>query len=537
MGGRWRFAVAMDRLGLAIPLSPALILLLMFVNFSGLTDTLLAASVLPMAMIGGILVIRPIYLRRAALLAGSVLALAGCTVGPNFERPEPPKVASFVPAGAAPAPASADAQQIVQGMDIPARWWTVFHSAELDTLVAQALASNPDVASAEAALSQARELLYAQRGALLPTVAANVQALRTRTSATLAPTPANNAQTYTLYTPQVTVSYTPDVFGGIHREIEGAAARAESQRYQTEAAYLTLTSSVVQAALLDSSLREQIVATHDIVDVETQLLGLLKRQHDAGQISGADLAAQETALAQAEQSLPPLEKQLVQQRDLLAILGGRFPAEGPSATVDISGLTLPHQVPAGLPSSLVERRPDIRAAVANLHAASAAIGVAVAARLPAITLSASGGSAAAGLGGLASSPNLFWQVAGEVAQPIFDGGQLKHQQKAAEAAYDQAREQYRSTVLQAFQNVADAMQALQLDGEALNAAVLAETSAARSLEISKTQVQLGEVSAISVLNAEQAYHQARIALIQAQAARYSDTVALFQALGAGGWPA
>ena len=474
---------------------------------------------------------------RLALIAGAALSLSGCMVGPNFQRPAPPVVASFLPKDAARPPASAGSQQIVQGMDIPARWWTVFHSPELDALVAQALANNADVAAAEAALRNAKELLYAQRGALYPTVSAGFQALGARTAATLAPPNADNSQTYSLFTPQVTVSYTPDVFGGVRRQIEGAAARAESQKFQTEAAYLTLASNVVQAALLESSLREQIKATHDIIAVETQLLALMKKQHDVGQISGADMAAQETALAQAEQSLPPLEKQLAQQRDLLAILGGRFPAEGPAGAVDISSLALPHEVPAGLPSSLVERRPDIRAAEANLHAASAAVGVAAAARLPAITLGAQGGSAASTIGGLASSSNLFWQLTGDVAQPIFDAGQLKHQQKAAEAAYDQAREQYRSTVLQAFQNVADAMQALQLDDEGLNAAALAEKAAARSLEISSKQVRLGEVSAVSVLNAEQAYHQARIGLIQAKAARYSDTVALFQALGAGGWPA
>jgi NodT family efflux transporter outer membrane factor (OMF) lipoprotein len=458
-------------------------------------------------------------------------------VGPDFHRPAPPEVSSFVPPGAEHAPASADSQRIVQGMDIPARWWTVFHSQELDALVAEALAHNPDTAAAEAALRQARELLYAQRGALLPTVSANLQALRSRTSATLAPTPANNAQAYSLITPQVVVAYTPDVFGGLRRQVEGAAARAEAQQYQTEAAYLTLTSNVVQAALVESSLREQIAATRGVIDDETRILALLRRQHDAGQVSGADVAAQETALAQAEQTLPPLEKQLAQERDLLAILCGRFPAQGPSGTVEILGLSLPHEVPAGLPSALVERRPDIRAAEANLHAASAAVGVAAAARLPQITLGANGGSAASSLAGLTNSSNLFWQVAGEVAQPIFEGGQLKHQERAARAAYDQAREQYRSTVLSAFQNVADAMQALELDDESLAAAVLADKAAARSLEISKKQVELGEVSAIQVLNAEQASHQARIALIQARAARYADTVALFQALGAGGWPA
>ena len=475
--------------------------------------------------------------RRRVAWIWAAFALSGCMVGPNFQRPAAPQVAGFLPPGAPPAPVSADSQVIVQGMDIPARWWTVFHSAELDALVAQALAHNPDTAAAEAALRQARELLYAQRGALLPTVGLGLQALRARTSATLAPPNADNSQSYTLFTPQVTVSYTPDVFGGVRRQVEGAAARAEAQRFQTEAAYLTLTSNVVQAALVEASLRQQIVGTREIIADETRLLELMRRQQGAGQISGADVAAQEAALAQAEQTLPPLEKQLAQERDLLAILGGRFPAEGPAGTIDLATLALPREVPAGLPSSLVERRPDIRAAEANLHAASAAIGVAAAARLPQVTLAASGGSAASSLGGLASSSNLFWQVAGDVAQPVFDGGQLRHQQRAAEAAYDQAREQYRSTVLAAFQNVADAMQALQLDDQGLRAAELAETAAARSLRISRGQAQQGEVSALSVLTAEQAWRQARVVLIQTRAARYADTVALFQSLGAGGWPA
>ena len=476
----------------------------------------------------------PVKLHHAipGLLA---LTLAGCAVGPNFQRPAPPKVDSFAPPAAAKAQ-SADAQRIVQGMDIPGQWWTLFHSEALDAIVRQALANNADVAAAEAALRQSRELLYAQRGALLPTVGLDLNATRARNSATIAPPLADNSSIYSLYTAQVSVSYAPDVFGGIRRQIEAAAARAEAQKFQTEAAYLALTSNVVQAALLESSLREQIAATREIIAAETRLLDLMRKQHDAGQISGADVAAQQTALAQAQQSLPPLEKQLAQQQDLLAVLGGRFPAEGPGRTFEISDLTLPHDVPVGLPSALVERRPDIRAAEANLHAASAQVGIAAAARLPNITLTASGGSIAGDLAGLASSPNLFWTLAGGVTQPIFQGGALAHQQKAAQAGYDQARAQYRSTVLQAFQNVADALQALRVDDEALAAATEAERSGARSLAIAQKQVQLGEVSAVSVLNAEQAYRQASIALIQARAGRYTDTVALFQALGAGGWP-
>jgi NodT family efflux transporter outer membrane factor (OMF) lipoprotein len=477
--------------------------------------------------------------RPPALVEGLlVLALAACVAGPDFQRPAPPRVAGFAPSSSTPAaPPSPDARQIVQGMEIPPRWWTLFGSPALDALVDQALANNPDVAAAEAALRQARELLFAQRAAYLPAVSAGFTPLGARNSATIAPPLADNSSIYSLYTAQLAVSYTPDVFGGTRRAVEAAAARADAQRFQTEAAYLSLTANVVQAALQESSLREQIAATREIIAAETRLLELMRRQHDAGQASGADVAAQEITLAQAQQSLPPLEKQLAQQRDLMAMLGGRYAADGPAGVVEISQVTLPHEVPVGLPSGLVERRPDIRAAEANLHAASAQVGVAAAARLPSITLTANGGSAASSLAGLTSSPNLFWTLAGGVAHPIFDAGALRHQQRAAEAAYAQAREQYRSTVLQAFQNVADALQALRIDDEALNAAVLAEKAAARSLQIAQRQVELGEAGAISVLTAEQAYHQSRIALIQARTGRYTDTVALYQALGAGGWPA
>jgi len=460
----------------------------------------------------------------------------GCAVGPNFHRPAAPQVRAYAPPPAFQPSTAPDAQHIVQGMDVPARWWTLFQSPALDGLVDQAIANNPDTAAAEAALRQARELLYAQRGAYLPTVSGSFDATRARNSATIAPPLADNSSIYSLYTAQLAVSYTPDVFGGVRRQVEAATARAESQAFQTQAAYLTLTANVVQAALQEASLREQIDATGRIIAAERELLALMQRQHKAGEIAGGDVAAQETALAQAEQSLPPLQKQLAQERDLLAVLGGRFPADGPSGTIEISALALPLQVPIGLPSTLVERRPDIRAAEANLHNASALVGVAVAARLPNITLSANGGSAAASLAGLASGPNAFWTLAGGLTEPIFDAGALRHQQKAAEAAYDQARDQYRSTVLQAFQNVADTLQALQLDDESLRAAQRAEAAGRRSLTIAQKQVQLGETSAFAVLNAEQAFHQASIALIQAQTARYTDTVALFQALGAGEWP-
>ena len=475
-----------------------------------------------------------VLVRQVAPALAVALMTTACAVGPDFHRPAPPQAASFTPSPA-PAPATPDAQRIQVGAPIPPRWWTLFGSPALDSLVKESVAHNPDTAAAEAALRQARELLYAQRAAYLPSASGSFQASRQRSSQTLAPPLASNATEFSLYTAQVEVSYTLDVFGGVRRQVEAARARAESQAFETRAAYLTLTANVVETAMQEASLREQIAATRQVIEVETKLLQVMRKQHDVGQISGADVAAQETALALAQQTLPPLEKQLTQERDLLAILTGRRPDQGPYGTIELSQLTVPRAIPVGLPSAIVEQRPDVRAAEANLHAASAMVGVATAARLPNFTLTASGGGASEKLSQLTASPNLFWNLAGGVVQPLFDAGALKHQQRAAVAAYDQAREQYRSTVLHAFQNAADSIQALQLDDEALAAAEAADKAATRSLQIAGKQVQLGETSAVTLLNAEQAYHQAEVALVQARTARFADTAALFQSLGVGEW--
>jgi len=313
------------------------------------------------------------------------------------------------------------------------------------------------------------------------------------------------------------------------------AAQADAQKFETEAAYLTLTSNLVSTAIQEASVREQIEATRKIIAADREVLGILQRQKDAGQVMGLDVAAQEAALAQAEQALPPLEKQQAQLRDLLAALTGRLPSEPGLETLDLASVSLPSDLPVSLPSRLVEQRPDIRAAEANLHAASAQVGVAIANRLPNFTLSANAGGAATSIADLFTNGNSFWTLTGDVTQPIFHGGTLLHRQKAAEAALDQAREQYRSTVIGAFQNVADTLQALQADGRAIETAARAEQAADRSLGITRRQLDLGQVSAAALLIAEQTYQQAVISRLQAEAARYADTTALFQALGGGWW--
>ena len=474
----------------------------------------------------------------AALAAAALLA--ACAVGPDFAPPEAPQGKDYTPERRAPATASAatqggEAQRFVRDLDLPGQWWTLFHSKALNALVEKALASNQDLKAAQAALRVARENVRAQRGLLFPSVDANFTALRTLP----APGgPIDNsavAPTFNLFTTALNVSYAPDVFGGTRRSIEALAAQADQQRFQLEATYLTLTSNLAGAVVQEASLRGQIAATQQIIKIVRDLLGLLRRQFQAGQIAEADVVAQEAALAQVEQTLPPLQKQLAQVRDLMAALSGGFPSDKLTARFELAGLRLPRDLPLSLPAKLIEQRPDVRMAEENLHAASAQIGVSIANRLPNITLTATAGSTATAIDQMFGSGTEFWAVAGSVTQPIFHGGTLFHRELAAKAAFDQATAQYRSTVINAFQNVADALRAIQSDAVALQKAVASERAAGRSLEIVRKRLELGDITYLSVLNAQQTYQQALLSLAQARAARYADTVALFAALGGGWW--
>ncbi|MGO9612406.1 MAG: efflux transporter outer membrane subunit [Dissulfurispiraceae bacterium] len=466
--------------------------------------------------------------------------LAGCAVGPDFQRPSAPTVDGYtqhpLPTHTATVEVKGgETQRFVQDMDIPGQWWTLFHSKPINDLIEQALNANPDLEAAQAALRGAWENVYAQQGAFFPSVEANFNPTRQKTAGVLTSPLANNNYTYSLHTAQVSVAYMPDVFGGSRRQVESFKAQADSQRFQLEATYLTLTSNVVAAVVQEAALRGQIEATTRIIDIQSQSLKLLQRQYELGQIATGDVVAQEAALAQVQAMLPPLEKQLAQQRDLLARLAGRFPNESLLEEFKLSALQLPQELPVSLPSKLVEQRPDVRSAEEQLHAASAEIGVSIANRLPNITLSANAGSSTIAINHLFTPGTGFWALTANLTQPIFQGGTLLHRQRAAEAAYDQATAQYRSVVLTAFQNVADTLHAIQSDADALKAAVAAERAADKSLSIMRQQLELGDVSYLALLNAEQTYQQAIISLVQALANRYADTAALFQALGGGWW--
>lgn len=478
---------------------------------------------------------------RRGVLAAFASMLAGCAVGPDFVRPETPAAERYtadpLPAQTASAAIAggSEPQRFVPGRDIPGEWWTLFHSPALDALIKQALGANPTLTAAEAALRQARELRQAGEGAFFPLVQAGFTASRNKTGGQLSPATASGSLYYNQYTSQLGVSYVPDVFGGTRRTVEGLAAQEEAQRFQLEAAYLTLTSAVVAAAIGEAGLREQIAATKDIIAAQRQLLDILRRQRALGQVGGADIAAQEVLLAQSEATLPPLQKQLAQQRDLIAVLAGRLPSDQPGATFELASLQLPQDLPLSFPSRLVEQRPDIRAAEENLHVASAAIGVAAANMLPQVNLTGNIGTTALTIGSLFGPGTGFWTLAASATQTVFDGGTLLHKKRAAEAAFDEAAAQYKATVLTAFQNVAEALEAVKSDADALAAAVRAESAAKLGLDIARRRLALGAIAYPVLLSAQQAYAQAVSSRVQAQAARLGDTAALFQALGGGWW--
>lgn len=469
------------------------------------------------------------------------LLLAGCAVGPDFLRPTAPEGKDYALATITEPTASADvaggaAQRFLRDMDIPGEWWRLFHSEPLNALIEQALKTNPNLAAAEAALRVAQENASAQQGVYYPQISGNFTPSRQKTATgAVSPASATGGAYLTLYTAQLSVSFVPDVFGLNRRTVESLEAQAEGQRFQLEATYVTLTSNVVAAAIQEASLRGQIAATEDIIAIESQLLDLFRRQLALGQIAEAEVAAQEAALAQAEASLPPLQKQLAIERDLLTALLGRFPNEEPRETFELASITLPQDLPASLPAKVVEQRPDVRQAEANLHSASALVGVAIANRLPNLTLTGGAGTSATDPSRFFTPGTGFWSIAASLTQPIFDGGTLLHKERAARAAYEEAAAQYRAAVITALQNVADSLRVLQIDADAVKAALRAERAAAQSLAITRRQLELGAVSYLALLNAQQTYQTARVALVQAQANRFADTAALFQALGGGWW--
>jgi NodT family efflux transporter outer membrane factor (OMF) lipoprotein len=475
-----------------------------------------------------------------SLLLAALMLIAGCAVGPNFNKPAAPDVKSYTAEPLSTTSSTTNVggggrQVFVEGGDIPGEWWKLFHSQALNNLIERALTNNPTIKSAQAALQAAGETTKAQKGVFWPSVDGSFAATRQSSPQTLAPVPNANVFTYSLFTPEVTVSYVPDVFGLNRRTVESFKAVEQQQRYALLEARITLSANVVSAAVNEASLRSQIAATTNLISENTRALNILRAQFSNGYASQLDLAGQESQLAQLTATLPPLRRQLAQQRDALAVLVGAFPSRGPVEKFELSNLQLPEEIPLGLPSQLVEQRPDVLQAQEAWHSASAQVGVAIANRLPNITLTANAGNSALAIDQLFTSGTGFWTLGAAATQPIFRGFALLHQERAAKALYVQAAEQYRATVLNAFQNVADTLNALEQDGEALKTAAAAEHSARVTLNLTEAQLQTGYASYLTLVTAETAYQQAVIAVVQAQANRYADTAALFLSLGGGWW--
>ena len=483
-------------------------------------------------------------MRLALLFSALGCGLAACSVGPDFHTPAAPGSAGYGVAASgnvAPEPTVSvavpigAAQQFKPGEQVRADWWRLYRSPALDALIERALVASPTVASAAATLRNAQETLQAEtslRG--YPKVDASLGANRQRISTAYFGNPNPTTNLFTLYNASVNVSYTFDFNGAISRGLEGVAAQIDYQTFQLEAARLALTSNVITAAVTEASLRAQIAATTDALDAQTRQLELVKKQFGLGGVSRSEVLTQETLVAQSAALLPPLRRQLSQARHQLAMLVG----DAPDATLpefDLASFSLPEELPLSIPSELVRQRPDIRAAEAQWHVASAQLGVATANLYPQLTLSASVGSQSLTQGAMFGPGSMVSSLSGSLLQPIFHAGELQARKRAAQASYEAAQAQYQQTVLVGLQSVADALRALDEDARTLQAQAAVVSSSANTLALSREQFQLRAVSFLVVLDAQRHYQIARVALAQAQSARLSDTAALFQAIGGGWW--
>jgi NodT family efflux transporter outer membrane factor (OMF) lipoprotein len=485
-----------------------------------------------------------ILLRKDAFKIGRALALAGslwlpsCEVGPDFHPPQAPIIGSFTP-DRLPSKFTAEGktQRIGLSDELPAEWWVLFHSSALNALVARALHDNPNVEAAQAAMRVAQANVYAEVGQLFPLATANYNVVGGKVSDIVASPLANNNPYYTIHTGQISVTYVPDIWGGVRRQIENLDALKVNQRFTNEATFLTLTSSIALGAIQEASLRAQITVTERLIKISKEILSKIQFQKDQGQVSELDVAAQEALVAQTEATLPPLRKALAIQRDALIVLSGHLPGEGLAERFEFSGLKLPRKLPVILPADLIALRPDVRAAEANMHAACALIGVAISNRLPQLTLQGDIGRSGTQFANLFSggSAYLFYTGMANVTAVLFDGFTLQQRQRAAEAGLDEAGAQYRLAVLTAFQNVADALYSIRHDTVSLQKSLLAEIAAAKSLRLTRLQLNEGQVAINQVLSAQTTYLQTSLVVIQARASLYSDAVGLFQALGGGWW--
>jgi NodT family efflux transporter outer membrane factor (OMF) lipoprotein len=457
--------------------------------------------------------------------------LTACAVGPDFKRPDAPNAERYTKSSQTQTAAPADdtAQHITLGQSPPVEWWTLFQSDELNALMKTAVSDNYTLAAARASLAQAQELLSAQTGVRYPQVTLNGGNGRQQLGAQFLGTFQIPAFTY--YAVGARVSYNLDYTGGVARSIEQQAALTEYQKHELSAAYLSLTGNVAMQFLAIASSTAQIKAVEELLEEDRSNVRLVTAAFDAGAVTKLDVLSAQSQLAQDETLLPPLRQQRATARHALAILLGQSPADGPDIELDWERIPLPREVPVTLPSELVHRRPDVLAAEAQLHAATAAVGIATANLYPQITLTASGSQESIKTGDLFDSNRFAWSLIGGVTAPLFDGGTLRAERRAALEALNVSAARYKQTVLQSFGQVADLLEALSHDGELLAAQSRALDTAHNSVDLARQSYREGNVGVLQVLDAERQSQQARLGFLRAQAQRYMDTAQLFLAMG------
>jgi NodT family efflux transporter outer membrane factor (OMF) lipoprotein len=464
--------------------------------------------------------------------------MAACAVGPDFVRPQPPRKSSYTYEDE-PADTTAvqgQTQHLVSGAQVAADWWKLFDCSKLNSVVAESVSNNPSLQAAQASLRQSEDILRAGYGIFYPQLSAGFEPTRQQFS------PARFGEStgpaiFNLYTFSTTVSYALDVFGGERRTIEGLGAQAEMQHYNAEGSYLTLTGNVVNAAVAEAAYTAEIDATQQMVGFLEEQTEITAAQARAGVVPYANLLSIQAQLASTQATLPPLRQQLSHTQHLIAILMGSAPADIEAPLVTLTELKLPSDLPVSLPSDLVRQRPDILAAEAQLHAASAQIGVATANLFPNFTLSADYGFNSTSLKTLFASNAAFWTMGASLATPLIQGPTLWFQRKAAIDAYQQSLANYRQTVLAALAQVADALDALRHDAQTVDAESRALSAASEALNLIQANYQAGTVNYLQVLIADAQYQQAQIGYVNAVGQRLQDTAALFVALGGGWWNA
>lgn len=484
---------------------------------------------------------RTVRLKQILLIGYSVL-VTQCAVGPDYQSPDAPNVRDYTETPLPRKTASTKgvhagkSQYFVNGQDVCATWWELFHSPALNEMIQQGFDHNPTLDSARASLIQAEQNFRATWGSLLlPALNGQANVQRQQYTGAGFGNANNNATVFNILNAQLDVAYTFDLFGGSRRQVEAMYAQVNYQQYQLEAAYLALSTNIVTSVINEASYREQIKATKELIDFQEKILGITKKQFELGAQTGIAVLAQETQLAQTRALLPPLEKSLAQTRHGLAVLMGEYPSENSAPKFNLDSLKLPECLPVSLASNLVKQRPDVRAARALLHEASAQVGVATAALFPQITITGNAGYQANQLNDLFAPQAFIWNIATGLVQPIFQGGSLVAKRRAAIAGYYYALGQYRQVVLTAFQNVADTLKALEFDALSLQTQAQAEKAARETLTVTEEQFRLGAVNYLDLLDAEEQVLQTAIKRIQAQALRYNDTATLYAALGGGWW--